>query len=95
MNKKKGFIGFIAALTILFYAVPKLPIHAAHSEASLFAAVWLCFALLIVAAHLYYLFGVDRQEEEAYRRVQRLKRWRMQQQIARISRMRALQKERA
>jgi hypothetical protein len=91
-RKRKGFLYLIFALTILFYAVPRLPIYSIDSAASLFAVVWLCFALLIIAANLYHLFGVDREEEEAYRKVQRMKRWKMEQQLLKLSRMRSAQR---
>lgn len=89
-RKRKGFVYLIIALTILMYAVPRLPIHSADSAASLFAAVWLCFALVVLAAQLYHLFGVDREEEESYRKVQRMKRWKMEQQLLKLSRLRSV-----
>jgi hypothetical protein len=80
---------FILALTTLFYAVPRLPMHNADPLAKGFAIVWLSFALVVVASQLYQWIGVDREAEEAYRRVQRIKRWKMQQQVLRMSRVRS------
>lgn len=92
MNKKWGFVMFILVLTVLFYAVPKLPMYSLDPEASLFAVVWLCFALVVVAAHLYHLIGVGKEEEREYRRIVRMKRWKMEQQLLKLSRMRSSQR---
>lgn len=85
-EKKKRFVYLILALTVLFYAIPKLPVHSTELSANVFATVWISFALIVIASQLYRLLGVDRDEEQAYQRLMRMKRWKMEQQVLRMSR---------
>lgn len=69
------------ALGMLGYAVPRLEIGGGYSPASIFAAVWICFALLIVGAHLHDILGVEEETRERLRQIKRLKRRQTEQKL--------------
>jgi hypothetical protein len=41
--------------------------------------VWVLFALMIVAAHLHELIGVDEQKKQELSRVKKMKSWQLEQ----------------
>ncbi|GED13901.1 hypothetical protein [Aneurinibacillus migulanus] len=51
----------IFAFVLVFYGLPRLPLLVDQTEAVLFSAVWLGFALLIIGANLYQIIG-EREE---------------------------------
>ncbi|MGZ9583242.1 hypothetical protein [Paenibacillus marinisediminis] len=83
MNKRRRGVSrlvsvasIVVVLTMLFIALPTIPLREGISLASVFGLVWAAFAVLIIGAHLYRLLGVDEVTEEKLRRV-KAERYRM------------------
>jgi putative Mn2+ efflux pump MntP len=77
LNKRIGFkhtLFLVLAAGMLVYAVPLLPVGKGETLPSVFAAVWIGFALLVIAVHLHRLLGVDRVKEAELAAVERLRR---------------------
>ncbi|ALS20853.1 MULTISPECIES: hypothetical protein [Paenibacillus] len=74
------FIGL--TLGMLIYAVPKLKTTGLDwSLESVFGIGWIAFALLVVAAHLHQLLGVEEETKRELLKVKRMKRWKMEQAL--------------
>ncbi|MBN6187998.1 hypothetical protein JQN58_14075 [Aneurinibacillus sp. BA2021] len=58
----------IFVFLLVLYGLPRLPFFSNHTEAFVFSAVWLAFALLIIGALLYQVIGA-REEGEPPRQV--------------------------
>jgi hypothetical protein len=69
------------ALGMLAFAVPKLAIGGGLTAESIFGAVWICFALLIVAANLHTVLGVDTETRERMRHVKRMRSFQSERKI--------------
>lgn len=76
-----------AAIGMLAYAVPKLSIGNGLTPESIFGAVWICFALLIIAANLHELLGVDAETKERLRHVKRMRRLKMEERMYRSGKL--------
>jgi hypothetical protein len=59
------------ALGMLIYAVPRLEIGQGLTLPTVFGIVWIGFALLIVAAHLHRILGVDEETKKEMARVRK------------------------
>lgn len=59
MRGLKHVILMSLALGMLFYSLPQLDIQFEFSLPTIFAIAWICMALLVVAAHLHEILGVD------------------------------------
>lgn len=81
VRKKRTVIYFLLAICMLVYAVPQLSIGNGWTVETVFGISWLCMSLLVIAAQLYELFGVDQKTEEELRRIKRYKYWKIQQKI--------------
>ncbi len=46
-----------------------------------FRLVWIGFALLVVAAHLHELLGVEEEQKRTLLKIKRMKRWQLQQAV--------------
>ena len=77
----KNIAYMAAALGMLFYAVPKLDIGQGMTLPTIFGIIWICFALLIIAAHLHEILGVDEEERKERNRIKRMKKWQLEQLI--------------
>lgn len=73
------FIGL--TLGMLIYAVPKLNAGLDWSLESVFGLGWIAFALLVVAAHLHQLLGVEEETKRELLKVKRMKRWKLEQAL--------------
>ncbi|XEC96455.1 hypothetical protein AB6A23_07900 [Paenibacillus tarimensis] len=62
------------AVTMIVVAIPRLDFGQGWTPAALFGAVWIIFALLVVAANLHALLGVDEQMQRELGRIRRAKR---------------------
>lgn len=72
----RSFVYLTIGLAMLFYALPHLP-DVGPSLAGVFTLSWTGFAMLIIAANLYYLVGVDRERKHKQDRLRWLERgWR-------------------
>ena len=67
------------ALGMLFFAVPRLDLRSGLALPTVFGVVWVLFALMIVAAHLYELLGVDEGKKQEFSRVKKMKSWQLEQ----------------
>lgn len=64
------------ALAMLAYAVPRMNMSGEEALATGFGAVWIAFALIVVASHLYAILRVD---EETERRLEKVRMHRRRQ----------------
>ncbi|GAA4835665.1 hypothetical protein GCM10023310_11420 [Paenibacillus vulneris] len=69
------------ALGMLFYAVPRLDLSSESILPTVFGIAWIAFALLIIAAHLHELLGVDEEAREEMEKVKRMKKWQLEQMV--------------
>jgi len=67
------------ALGMMIYAVPKLDIGGGWTLPTVFGAIWICFALVIVAAHLHEILGVDEEQRREIKRIKQMRRWQLEQ----------------
>lgn len=63
----------LAALAMLIYGVPRIELTSGLTWQNAFGAVWIAFALLVIAAQLHWLFRVDESKERQMKRVKRAK----------------------
>src|SRR5690606_37214865 len=72
LNKTtKRLVYLAAALAMLVYAIPRLPVGGGWTLPALFSAAWILFALVIVASHLYAILRVDEETEERMERIRK------------------------
>lgn len=81
MGSIKHGIYLVAALGLLIYAIPRLEVGQGFSQSTVFSIVWLGMMLLIIAAHLHELLGVDEAKRKELERIRLYKRHQMQQWI--------------
>ena len=83
MRKKKSKIKhslyLVAALAMLVYALPSISFSGGFTWTGLFGAVWAGFALLVIAAHLHILIGVDEAKQKALDEIrkEKMKQWQL------------------
>lgn len=76
-TKNIVFMGL--ALGMIAFAVPNIDLRAWTSPGTIFGVVWIAFALLVVAAHLHELLGVEEEQQRKLLQIKRMKRWQLQQ----------------
>lgn len=81
MKEMKPIIYMGLTLGMLFYAVPRLDIQGGSPLAAIFGITWIAFALVIVAAHLHELLGVEEEAKRQISKVKRMKRWQLEKTI--------------
>ncbi|MEI7024760.1 hypothetical protein [Paenibacillus sp. y28] len=72
-------IYLLVALAMLAYAVPKLDLGQGAWIVTLFGIVWIGLALMVIAAHLHRLLGVDEETAKELTRVKKMRRLRQEQ----------------
>lgn len=73
--KLKNIAYLSIAVGMLVYAVPRLfIIQSLSSMQNVFSIVWLLVAILIIAAHLHELFGVDGETRKELDRIYKVRR---------------------
>ena len=82
MREIKRLVFLAIALGMLLYAVPRLEVGADWTAQSVFAAVWIGFALLFVAAQLHFILGVDQEMRQELQRVKQEKRRQLERAFA-------------
>ncbi|GFR38668.1 hypothetical protein PRECH8_19640 [Insulibacter thermoxylanivorax] len=80
-RKMKAGLYTLLCAGMLIYAVPRLSIGNGWTQETLFGVIWICMVLLIIAAQLHDLLGVDEKTDEEIRKLKRYKYWRLQQRI--------------
>jgi hypothetical protein len=81
MKGLKNLIYMSIAVGMLIYAVPQLEMGQGLTLPTVFGIVWIGMALLIIAAHLHQLIGVDEETKKELVRINKYKKWRMEQFI--------------
>lgn len=81
MKGAKPVIWMGLALGMLAYAVPRLELGSGWTAANAFGIAWIAFALLVVAAHLHELLGVEEEKKRELLKVKRMKRWQLEQLV--------------
>ena len=79
MKGTKNVVLLSFALGMMIYAVPRIHIGDGWTLPTIFGLVWLGFALLVVAAHLHEILGVDEERRRQMNRIKRLRRWQLEQ----------------
>lgn len=90
----KGFhhwVYIVLAVGTLIFAVPQLEVGGGFAVESLFAVIWLCFALLVIAAQLYEILGVKEETRRRLSRIKRMKRWQTEQKLLQRAKFTKLQ----
>lgn len=82
MKSVYSVICLCVALGLLLYAVPRLEIGQGLTLSGIFSIVWLGMILLIIAAHLHRLLGVDEETQQEMDRVRLYKQWRTRQWLS-------------
>ncbi|CAH1200291.1 hypothetical protein AB4114_18615 [Paenibacillus sp. 2RAB27] len=80
----KGFKNVVymsLAVGMLFYSIPQLNFREVGSLPMIFSVIWLVMALLIIAAHLHQILGVDEEKRKQQLRINRMKKWQMEQLV--------------
>lgn len=88
MKEWKSVVYMSLALGMLIYAVPRLDIGEGFTLPTVFGIVWIGFALMVVAAHLHRILGVDEETKNELARVRKHSRQRRQMWVD--SKIRAL-----
>lgn len=81
MKGLKNVIYMSLALGMLFYAAPRLEMGQGLTAGTIFGVVWIGLALLIVAAHLHEILGVDEETREELGRIDRMKKWQLEKTL--------------
>lgn len=79
MKEWKSVAYMSLALGMLIYAVPRLEIGQGVTLPTVFGIVWIGFALLVVAAHLHRILGVDEETKQEMARIRLHSRRRREQ----------------
>lgn len=77
----KNIVYMAVALGMLVYAVPRLNIGQGITLPTVVGSAWICFALLIIAAHLHEILGVEEEQRKELGRVKRMKKWQLEQML--------------
>ncbi|MFE5318806.1 hypothetical protein ACFQ88_08860 [Paenibacillus sp. NPDC056579] len=81
MKGMKHVIYLGLALAMLFYAVPRLDLHAESMLQTVFGIVWIVFSLVVIAAHLHELIGVDEESKQEMAKIKKMKKWQLEQMV--------------
>ncbi|MFD0692471.1 hypothetical protein ACFQZT_00035 [Paenibacillus sp. GCM10027628] len=81
MKGFKNVVFMSLALGMLFYSVPQLEFREGLTLPMIFSVVWIVMALLVVAAHLHHILGVDEEKRRELKRINRMKKWQLEQAL--------------
>lgn len=81
MKDVKHVLYLCGGLGMLLYAVPRLELGYGLTASTVFGVLWICFALLFIAAQLHFLLGVDEEMKQELSRVRRVRRRQMQSML--------------
>lgn len=79
MWKWKNLIFIVLAFIMLLIAIPQFAAEKSSTQAIVFSVIWVFFALLVIAAHLHQLLGVDPSEQRRLEAIKKMRKWRMEQ----------------
>lgn len=90
-GKYGAIVGASLSLGLLLYAVPRLEIGGGWTPGTMFGVAWICLMLLIIAAYLHEMLGVDEETRERLRHVKRMRQWQAEQRVVRGLRIEKVQ----
>ncbi|AOZ93857.1 hypothetical protein [Paenibacillus crassostreae] len=76
MKKRKKIMHvlyLLLALVMLLYALPMISLDSGNTWITIFGVCWVLFALLVIAAHLHVILGVDEEKKKALERIRQAK----------------------
>lgn len=79
IRKWRTGLYLIVVASMIAYAVPRLEFGSSWTLATAFSAVWLGFALLVLASMLHRLLGVNEQTAKDLDQLRKLRRVQLQQ----------------
>jgi hypothetical protein len=80
----KGFKNVVymsVALGMLIYSLPQLQLRDVGSLPMIFSSIWIAMALLVIASHLHQILGVDEEKRRELKRINRMKKWQLEQLV--------------
>ncbi|MGD9677596.1 MAG: hypothetical protein AB7V16_04390 [Vulcanibacillus sp.] len=77
----RSFIYLIIALACIFYALPLIPFYNQDSLVTLFSAVWVGFALIIIGAHLNNIIDIDFKRKIELIKLEKYRLWKKEQKL--------------
>ncbi|MDP5274402.1 hypothetical protein [Chengkuizengella axinellae] len=81
MKGIKPILSLSLAIGLLIFAIPRLEVGQGWTTPTIFAVVWIGMVLLIIAAHLHEVLGVDEETKKEMRRVKQYQRWKREQLV--------------
>ncbi|EFM10218.1 conserved hypothetical protein [Paenibacillus curdlanolyticus YK9] len=72
------------AVSMVLYALPRIGIKEQWTFGTLFGVVWLVFALFVISAQLYTIFGVDEEKKRQLALIKREKSLRWEERLQRV-----------
>lgn len=81
MRKIGSIAGLALGAGLLFYAIPRLDIGQGWTAPSVFALAWLLMMLVVVAAYLHDMLGVNEETRQQLHHVKRMRRWKAEQSM--------------
>lgn len=72
-KKVKHVVYLLIALSMLVIALPRISFAGGMDWVNVFGIVWVLFSLLVIAAHLHFILGVDEEKKRALEAVRRAK----------------------
>jgi hypothetical protein len=73
MRSLSHLIFGFTALGMLIYAVPKLQVGEGFTLPTVFAIVWLCLALIVIASHLHEILRVDIEAPKELKQIKQVR----------------------
>ncbi|GGG26527.1 hypothetical protein [Paenibacillus abyssi] len=80
-GKSRHLLYLILALAMLIVAVTRFELEPGRTLSMVFGVVWMLFALLVIAANLHALIGVDEDTRKELDRVRRAKKLMWQRKL--------------
>lgn len=71
----------VAALGMLLYTIPRMEMGQGWTLSTIFWLSWIAFCVLIIAAQLYQIFGINEEKRRAYQQIKSMRRQQMEQMI--------------
>jgi len=73
-NKFRHVLYLAVALAMVLYALPRMEFERSWTLVTVFGVAWLAFALVIISAQLYMLFGVNEAKRRQLAQIKRERR---------------------
>ncbi|MWC26976.1 hypothetical protein [Paenibacillus sp. MMS18-CY102] len=83
-GKFRHVVYLAVAVSMVLYALPRIGFQERWTFGTLFGVVWLVFALFVISAQLYTIFGVDEEKKRQLALIKREKSLRWEQRLQRV-----------